>query len=626
MIRVLPDVVQNKIAAGEVVERPASVVKELVENAVDAGASRINIEVEEGGMRSIRISDDGSGMSRDDLLLSIERHATSKIRDVEDIFSITTMGFRGEALPSIASVSRLTISTCTEGEEAGNSLKVTGGKREGIMPAPPRKGTVVEVNDLFFNTPARRKFMKSQAGEMGAINETITRIALANYRTGFYVKGNGKKSMELPARHSLAERITDLFGRNIELLPVEYTTSSGELRITGYCGKPPESRGNSKFIYTLLNNRWIRHSGVNRGIIDAYQGSIAPRRYPFAVICFEIDPAKVDVNAHPTKEVVRFENDSLFVGGCRKALEKVLRYDNANSDFDFERRESENARRSDAIRTEVESYIAGTSQGSGGSFKESGPRYIRNVDFREASVKTGFGGDSGTVKNGALLSSNKTESARSCLAESKMIFDGLSADKDVFTEKQTSLDIDKPGKYRYVGQVGGKYIIAEYEDGVVFIDQHALHERWNYNRLSGRERSLDAQRLLIPVEIELSAVEQGLIAESMVVLEEAGFEMKLEGSKLVITAHPDIVRPHNIEQVVRDMLSDIDASPVKEYRDRINASLACRSAVLFGTNLSDELCMDLLEKLGSGALFTCPHGRPTKIAFTWKDLAYKFDR
>ena len=630
MIRVLSDIVQNKIAAGEVVERPASAVKELVENAIDAGAARINIEIEEGGMRAIRIADDGCGMDKDDLLLSIERHATSKIHDVEDIFSISTMGFRGEALPSIGSVSRLTISTCLEGQEAGNSLKVTGGKIEGIMPAPPRKGTIVEVNDLFFNTPARRKFMKSSAAEMGAINETITRIALANPGVTFIVKGNGKKSMELVARDHLDERITDLFGKSIELLPVEYTTSNGELRVSGFCGRPPESRGNSKFIYTLLNNRWIKHPGINKGILDAYQGNLPPRRYPFAVLCFNIDPAKVDINAHPTKEVVRFENNSLFVGGCRKAIENTLRGVGSAEVVDRARIERMNQLRESSIRSNTEGYISNSAKSGsdndgsaiskypdsdfsfrdrknlGYEQKRAMPQYKVASDLSSKSFKTSFASD-----NKASFEINSGKHV---------------AYNDITKEKQESLGIDCQSKYRYVGQVGGKYIIAEYEDGVVFIDQHALHERWNYNRLCSREYSLDSQRLLIPIEIELSAVEEALIVESIIVLEEAGFEMKLEGSVLSITAHPDILRPHNIERVVRDILNDIDASPVKEYRDRINASLACRSAVLFGTNLSDELCRDLLEKLGSGALFTCPHGRPTKIAFTWKELAYKFDR
>ena len=629
MIRVLPDVVQNKIAAGEVVERPASAVKELVENAIDAGATKINIEIEEGGMRTIKVADDGCGMSKDDLILSIERHATSKIYDVEDIFSITTMGFRGEALPSIGSVSRLTISTCLEGQDVGESLRVVGGKIEGVIPAPPRKGTIIEVNDLFFNTPARRKFMKSASAEMGAINETITRIALANHRVAFSVKGNGKRSMELAAQDRLQDRITDLFGKSIELLPVDYTTSNGELRITGFCGKPPESRGNSRFIYTLLNNRWIKHPGINRGILDAYQGNLPPRRYPFAVLCFVIDPAKVDINAHPTKEVVRFENDSLFVGGCRKAIEKALRGGDFPEEVERARREIDREKLTNSLRGGVESYVFGS---------EGNRTPINTRDFRDDNSRGRFTGNVVSYKTRETKgfeagSSNFARSASTNYGynnfeDYKSNPKSQNADRvsENVSPSQGRLDIESMPQMRFVGQVGGKYLIVEKEDGVVFIDQHALHERWNYNRLINKESTIDSQKMLIPIEIELSAVEEAVIVESVVVLKEAGFEMKLEGSTLVITAHPDIVRPHNIERVVRDILSDIDASPIEEYRERINASLACRASVLFGTNLSEELCIDLVKKLDSGALFTCPHGRPTKITFTWKELAYKFDR
>ena len=620
MIRVLSEVVQNKIAAGEVVERPASAVKELIENALDAGAGRICLEVEEGGMRTIRVSDDGCGMDKADLQLSVQRHATSKIHEVEDIFKVSTMGFRGEALPSIGSVSRLTITAGIKGEETSNSLKIVGGRVEGVQPAPPRSGTVVEVHDLFFNTPARRKFMKSSAAEMGAINETVTRIALANPGVAFHVRGNGKISMELVARDTLRERIHDLFGKSMDLLPVNYTTSNGELTISGFCGKPPESRGNSKFIYTLLNRRWIKHPGMNRGITDAFQGHLPPRRYPFAVLYLEIDPVKVDVNAHPAKETVRFENDSLFVGGCRKALEAALSGHNPPGEPVMR----DNSSILGVVRESIEHY-AGNRGGfsrnfesgftdrygsrSGGGQAVPGQDYSRHSLLRDSGVG-GRGYSETTFKDGV---------------DSSAIQPRLQAE-EVVTPAQGSLNIAREPGLQYVGQVGGKYIIAESADGVVFIDQHALHERWNYNRLCNKEYSIDSQRLLLPVELELTASEEPLLAESLPVLEEAGFELKQDGRKLLITAHPDIIRPHNIERVVRDILSDIDATPVQDYRQHINASLACRSAVLFGTNLSAELCQDLLAKLAAGSLFTCPHGRPTRIIFTWQELAYKFDR
>ena len=624
MIRVLPDVVQNKIAAGEVVERPASAVKELVENALDAGAGRISLEIEEGGMRTIRVSDDGCGMDKADLQLSVERHATSKIHDVEDIFRISTMGFRGEALPSIGSVSRLTITTGIKGEDIGNSLRITGGRVEGVMPAPPRSGTVVEVHDLFFNTPARRKFMKSTAAEMGAINETVTRLALANPGVAFSVKGNGKVSMELLARGTLVERITDLFGKSLDLLPVNYTTSNGELTISGFCGKPPESRGSSKFIYTLLNRRWIRHPGMNRGITDAFQGHLPPRRYPFAVLCLEINPAKVDVNAHPSKETVRFENDSLFVGGCRKALEVAL----SSNKFPGGAVLRDNSQLLNSLRESIEDYAGGPGRDSVGSAGDFTGQYRQRSIGSAAAFKDP---QRSLLRDSAGLGLNYSE--KNSVDEGRVWADpgnGLeqaaAADSSTSYSGQGSLDIEREPELRYIGQVGGKYILAESAEGVVFIDQHALHERWNYNRLCNKKYHIDSQRLLLPVEVKLTAAEEAMLVESMPVLEEAGFELRVEEGMLFITAHPDIIRPHNITRVVRDVLNDIDATPIEDYRQRINASLACHSAVLFGTNLSDDLCRDLLSRLEEGNLFTCPHGRPTRIIFTWQELAYKFDR
>ncbi|MBP5232792.1 MAG: DNA mismatch repair endonuclease MutL, partial [Planctomycetes bacterium] len=321
-IRVLPEVVQNKIAAGEVVERPASVVKELVENAIDAGASEVTVEIAAGGAELIRVTDDGRGMGAADLALAVERHATSKIRDIDDIFHIHTLGFRGEALPSIGSVARLTIATATPGAAEGAALTVEGGKRQAVRPAPPRRGTVVEVSNLFFNTPARRKFMKSPAAEVAAAGEVITRLALAHPEVAFRLDNNGRRSLELPAAPDLETRIAALFGK-MALLPVDHDSAQG-VKITGFIAEPPESRSQSRFIYTLLNGRWFRHPGIARAVADACAGNLPPRRYPFAVLCFAIDTERVDVNAHPAKEVIRFENEALIVGGASHAVREAL--------------------------------------------------------------------------------------------------------------------------------------------------------------------------------------------------------------------------------------------------------------------------------------------------------------
>lgn len=623
-IKILPDIVQNKIAAGEVVERPASVVKELVENSIDAGADIITVEIEEGGLRLIRVSDNGSGMSAEELPLAIERHATSKISDVDDIFKITTMGFRGEALPSIGSVSRFSITTCLEGENSGNCLKVNGGTTEGVSPAPPRKGTVIEAKDLFFNTPARRKFMKKASAEMAAINETVTRLALAYPNITFKIINNGKRSMELPAHESLAERITSIFGKSIKLIPIDYTTSDGALKIGGFCAKPPESRANSRFIYTFLNNRWFKHPGINKATSDAYQGSLPPRRFPFAVITLEIDPAKIDINAHPTKEEIRFENASQIVGGTRKAIDAALRSCSFSAEVEYARNNSFSASNDQAssVKNAVKDYFstkpANTSFNPTSNFSTSKPT--------ASSMSTPSYNVNSNRNNSRFNAVNNSNSSIP-INESSVNETPASPAKEN-TELQNSLDIEATPSLRFVGQVGGKYLIIETEDGIKLYDQHALHERWNYERLKNKSFEINSQRLLLPIDIHLSAAEKTVAEEALAPLEEAGFDLALpeHADVLQIKAHPEIIPPSKVEQTVRDVLADLEHAPLESFKEKLLSSLACRSSILFGTNLNTDSCMNLLEKFRDGDLLTCPHGRPTSITFNWHELANKFGR
>lgn len=629
VVRVLPEVIQNKIAAGEVVERPASVVKELVENAIDAGALNISIEIEDGGMRLIRISDDGCGMNEANLTSCIERHATSKISDVDDIFKISTMGFRGEALPSIGAVSRLSIATALAAEEAGLCLKVKGGKREPVIPAPPRTGTVIEVRELFFNTPARRKFMKSAAAEVAAINETVTRLALANHQLSFKITNNGKQTLHLPSHQSLAERVTALFGSNLQLLPIDRLCGDGALKVTGFCAKPPESRANSRFIYTFLNNRWIKHPGIARAAADAYQGSLPPRRYPFAVIMLEISPAAIDVNAHPTKEVVRFENESLIVGSVRKSIDEALR------GISF-RAEVEKARELRQIGQE-EKTLSATA-----NFLESNrPFTPHSAPVNSSSTSSGMSNPSRAPERSASnippLSSMSFASepvaeapftssrARSFSNNHPETRSDVPENSETQPLQQKMLNAELPA-FNLLAQAGGKYLILEKEDGIMFVDQHALHERWNYDRLKEKTLTINSQRLLIECEINLTPAEQSIAELALPQLVDAGFELEYIDGKLIVKAHPEIVPSRKIEQVVRDVLADLERAPLDDFKEKLLASLACHSAVLFGTPLGKESCMSLLEKYKDGPLLTCPHGRPTSIFFTWQQLAGRFGR
>lgn len=668
-IRILPDVVQNKIAAGEVVERPASVVKELAENAIDAGATRISIEMEEGGQRLIRVADDGCGMDESNLLRAIERHATSKIEDVDDIFRIATMGFRGEALPSIGAVSRLRITTCPHDAEEGHQLLVEGGRIERVAPASPKPGTIVEVRDLFFNTPARRKFMKSPSAEVAATHETVTRLALAYPHVAFRVDQGGRRSMEVPAHESLADRIVCLFGRDLtrRLIPVSHTGAEGAVRIQGYCAAPPESRANSRGIYILLNKRWIRHPGLMRMVVDAYRGALPPRRYPFAVLCLTVDTASVDVNVHPAKEEVRFENESMIVGLTRRAVEAALR----------ERLGHHASGMPGAVGADPAASPHGTGGHTGQADDlscQTAPADARQVGARQppgtsdgaahshASAPTGAapthanhvrdtvsapsasscevpststppagmpassaGGSSDASPPGAQAHPSQSTTPS---ASERVAGDRSPAVPVGVVSAQGQLDVEA-ARFHLLGQVGGRYLVLEDAEGMLLVDPHALHERWNYERLLAREKSILSQRMLIPCEVHLTATEAARAEEALPFLRGCGFQADLEDATLVVRAHPDFVRPGGIDRFIRDVLADLDdaGERVRDLRETLAASMACRASVLFGQTLPEESCLAVLEAFHrTEQPTTCPHGRPTFIRMNWNELAQRFGR
>ena len=331
LIHVLPAHVQNQIAAGEVVERPASVVKELVENALDAGALRVDVELEEGGRRLIRVADNGGGMDAVDLAACVERHATSKIRETADIFGIATMGFRGEALPSIASVSRLEIVSALPGAPAGHALAVEGGRAGRTAPCAARPGTLATVRDLFFNVPARRQFLRAAAAETKAAADVVLRLALAHPAVAFRFVAGGRVFHDLPPRPSLAGRLADLYSPAFVERLLAVDSDADGVGVHGFAALPPQSRPNSSEIFFFLNRRWIRHPGMARVVADAYRGRLPPRRYPFAVLALAVDPARIDVNVHPAKEEVRFGDERQVVGAVRRAIDAALRFSDLGS-------------------------------------------------------------------------------------------------------------------------------------------------------------------------------------------------------------------------------------------------------------------------------------------------------
>lgn len=598
-ITVLPEVVQNQIAAGEVVERPASVVKELAENALDAGATRITVELEDGGRRLIRVIDDGSGMNETDLALCIERHATSKIRDADDLWSIQTMGFRGEALPSIASVAKVSIASAQEGAVQGHELLVEGGKQVRLQPATPRNGTTVTVRDLFFNTPARRKFLKSQAAEVAAVSETLTRLALARPDVSIRLLNGGKTALELPAHGNLAERIGALFGRDVtRALATVHAEPFDGLRVEGFVARPPESRSNSRQLYIFLNDRWIRHPGMIGVIRDVYRGQLPPRRFPFGVLKMTLDPAQVDVNVHPTKEEVRFENERSVVGSIRRAVDEALLL-----------------------------------SAPGGLSVSNEPEPRKALPAPSCNHPAARAAESGVIYSQAprprsFIPEPTRRAAPSASAQVRATASPIP--NSMRKPAQSALPQTQQPKHRVLAQAGNRYLVVEGPDGIVLVDQHALHERWNYEQLLNRDSATASQTMLLPVVVELAPSESALLDVALPLLQEMGFAAESFGTaSLSISAAPTFIKPKTVAQLIRDLFQDLAGAKhaVKELREHMLASLACRAAVLFGQTLPHAQLVALLDRFADADRpLTCPHGRPTSYAITWDELDRRFGR
>ncbi len=643
-IHVLPDVVQSKIAAGEVVERPASVVKELVENSLDAGAGRIVIAVDEGGQKLIRVVDDGCGMNEADLVLCVQRHATSKIRDVEDIFRISSMGFRGEALPSIGSVSKLEISSAVRGAESGFTIRMQGGKNTEVMPAQPVPGTTVEVRDLFFNTPARLKFMKRASAETAAVTELLTRIALANPGVAFCLTSNNRKVIDLPAGQRLRERVAALFGADISSRLVEINSDTGDgLCIDGFVARPPESRANSRGIYTYVNRRWIRHAGFTRVVRDAFQGALPARRYPVAVVFVQVNPASVDVNVHPAKEEVRFADERMVTGKLRRAIDDALMRNTRDLIAAIDTVQAGGNRvtgkGAPACRVDGEGGAgrmgaASADDGDGerqtisrlNNVADAAREYVAGTRQLSMPDKASFGNR--TKRAEPANSGRAGRGGREALPGSPS-----TGKRGVYAKacgEQAGLGFDPDPVFKVAAQVGNRYLVVEHPAGIMLVDQHALHERWNYEQLKARDMPVDSQRLLMPVVVELTPGEVSMLDEVMPLMRDAGFAVEAFGeASLAISAVPVIIEPGKVEQVVRDMFSDLENFDcgLEMVRERILASLACRTAVLAGKRLPVAEQIALIEKFSQAKQpLTCPHGRPTTFTLTWEELERKFGR
>lgn len=662
-VRLLDTNTSNQIAAGEVVEKPASVVKELVENALDAGADSIEVTIFEGGTEYIRVADNGCGMTEQNARMALQRHATSKIREVDDLRSLHTLGFRGEALPSIASVSRFELLTRPQQEELATSIKVNGGEVEECIQTGGPAGTTVIVKDLFYNVPARRKFLKTVSTEGRYITEMLTRIALARPDVRFKLTSNDKEVLVTPGLGNLKDTITALYGKKVseDLLPVKLDGVFAGILVQGFIGKPTLLKGTRGWQTILVNGRSISNLMISKAIEHAYQSQIPKRGFAFAVLDIQVDPATIDVNVHPQKSEIKFSDESAIYKAVFRALtdaltkpmhaeqEKRLQEQNRQAlAAVLERAENDSAagQETSAVRNEP----AGQ-QTIFGEIADTGRQGHLNRDFGEdinryghyENRETHFGNHR---QSGAAFSHPRQEIWKRpdkaygeespkepvySLGETRQLLQDqapLQTDNTVAMQLagEDTLETIWP-----IGQVDKTFIIAQSEDTLYLIDQHAAHERILYDRLVLTHNDIPAQQLLIPLYVTLQPEDVELLEQHHDAFYKLGVDITTAGENSVrIASLPSDIRNEDAEDFIREIaqyLRDHRTPEASELRQDVLHMTACRAAIKAGEVLNMRQMRQLIIDLcNTTHPFTCPHGRPCMIAVTSDELYKLFKR
>ena len=592
MIKVLPENLVNQIAAGEVVERPASVVKELVENSLDAGADRITVQLRDAGKTFIKVNDNGSGMNRADAELCLQRHATSKIASESDLWKIQTMGFRGEAMASIASVSKMVLKTKNEEDLAGTEIVCEGGDLKSISDTGMSRGTQIEVHELFYNTPAREKYLKKDSTELSQTTHLLQSIALAHPEVSMTLIHNDKTVFDLPKVTDLQSRVADIFGNATAdaMLPIFYGGS--EFQIDGFIGKPSISRSTGKHQYLFVNGRPIQHHLLAHTIKRAFHSMLMENKKPVFIINMKIDPALIDVNVHPRKIEIRFEDEQgilkVFYGMVKTALDKATLIPKG--------------------------------------YTES-QRYMSDAFPKEEAPSSGAGASAQARPREIVGNPGITFGAGRARPVQTPIF----AERPKMVSEE--IEQSRPSM-QAVSQVCNAYILAQNEDGVILVDQHAAHERVRYEELMDQFEAQEkkVQPLLMPMNVELSRDEVQLLEENKEVFDKLGFEIEaFGGDSYVINAVPSFFSKENIDDVICGVLDDIsnskEASRFQGKIEEILTYMSCRSAIKFGQSLSMPEMEALLEQMNElKRPYTCPHGRPTMISLNMDELGKMFGR
>ena len=608
-IRVLADHVANQIAAGEVVERPASVAKELVENSIDAGATRITIEIEAGGRRLLQVSDDGEGMVRDDAILAFERHATSKIRETDDLAAIGTLGFRGEALASIASVAKVELTTCIEDANAATRVTIEGGRMRDVKDAAHPRGTTIAVRDLFFNIPARRKFLRSEATETYHLTNLVTHYALAHPEIAFTFVNNGREVVRATPAKDLRERAYQIFGE--EFLKNLLEVDGGEqqvARVSGFVSAPRDRRTSRDSQYLFVNRRFVRDRMIGRALSEAYRSILPHGVYPAALLFVETPLEEVDVNVHPAKTEVRFRRQAAVADAVREAVRAAL----ASASYVPPQEQppvpepvmtATAAVSSISPQPRIEFVPPPPPPPPRPPAEPSGDEIARDIEVMLRSA-------SQSVKSVVPPVDSAEKLARQVTPES------------------LSTNI------RPLGQLDESFIIATDDEGLLLIDQHVAHERILFDKYRAleAERRTDSQQMLVPETFDLTPAQAAVFDDLVPELENYGFElMRLSGRTVAIRAIPADLPRGEARNMLAELLETVDAekkSTAREtLRDEIAASLACHAAIKVNMPLAPEKMLWLIDRLlQTSSPTTCPHGRPIILRLKIRDILKGFHR
>jgi DNA mismatch repair protein MutL len=661
-IHILSESVANKIAAGEVVERPASVVKELLENSLDAGSTRIKIQIEAGGKKLIQITDNGCGMVRDDALLAFERHATSKIKNAEDLLSVSTLGFRGEALPSIASVSRLHLETRAPDEESGTVIEINGGKIFKVEEAGLPAGTSITIRDLFFNTPARKKFLKAESTELSHIASLVTHYALAHPDKHFELHSATNAVLVAPPVVGSSERVYQVFGRDVldQLIPVaavqplvhiglpkpppwrretpeddedQVPVEPGEMRMHGFISKPEIQKLNRNSIYVFVNGRLIRDRLVQHALIEAYRNILPPTVFPVVLLFLELPNGEVDVNVHPSKTEVRFRQQSVMHDFVRDSVRAALMKARPVPQFMAEISAHPTASPSltPGFRTD------GPGSGPVGSAAwrtlhapaESQAFTLQAPVPPPITERFHFGVDGIAVDGNAALSLVRAPQVVPEVIENDNCAPPLPEDSEITNDLAPSLASLKP-----LGQIRESFILAVNREGLWIVDQHVAHERVLFEKVLKQRaaQKVESQRLLMPLVLELTPAQQAVFAEISEELNQNGFEAEPFGARSVaIKVAPAGVEAAQIEHMLHELLDQFSreeqALNMEKVRARIAASIACHAAIKVNMPLQQNKMEWLLAELSKTECpMSCPHGRPVVLRYSMKDIQKAFKR